>query len=81
MKTRAGVEVCVLNDARERAMAQAVSRRPLTAEAQVRALVSTCGICGGQSGTGTDFYSSFSAFSCHCLPPWLSTLVYYLEDA
>jgi hypothetical protein len=36
-------------------MAQVVSRRPLTAEARVRARVNLCGICGGQSGTGTDF--------------------------
>jgi hypothetical protein len=35
-------------------MAQAVSRRPLTAEARVRGQVSPCGICGGQSGTGID---------------------------
>ena len=34
-----------------RAMAQALSRRPLTAEARVRSRVSPCGICGGQSGT------------------------------
>ena len=34
-------------------MAQAVSRRPPTAEARVRSRVSSCGICGGQSGTGT----------------------------
>jgi hypothetical protein len=33
-------------------MAQAVSRRPLTAEARVRARVDPCGIRGGQSGTG-----------------------------
>jgi hypothetical protein len=36
-------------------MAQAVSRRSLTAEAQVRYRVGTCEICGGQSGTGTGF--------------------------
>jgi hypothetical protein len=30
-----------------RAMSQAVSRRPLTAEARVRSRVSPCGICGG----------------------------------
>jgi hypothetical protein len=30
-----------------RAIAQAVSHRPLTAEALVRAWVSPCGICGG----------------------------------
>jgi hypothetical protein len=40
-------------------MAQAVSRRPLTAEARVqarvRARVDPCGIRGGQSGTGAGF--------------------------
>jgi hypothetical protein len=30
-----------------RDMAQAVSRRPLTAEARVRAWVDPCGTCGG----------------------------------
>jgi hypothetical protein len=38
-----------------RAMAQAVSLSPLTAEGLVRARVSLCGICGRQSGTGTAF--------------------------
>jgi hypothetical protein len=37
-------------------MAQTVSRRLLTAEAWVRSQVIPCGICGGQGGTGTDFY-------------------------
>jgi hypothetical protein len=41
-------------------MAQAVSRRPLTAEARV----SPCGICGGQNGTGTGFSPSTSVFPC-----------------
>jgi hypothetical protein len=40
-------------------MAQAVSHRPLTAEAPVRARVSPCAICGGQSGTETGFSPSF----------------------
>jgi hypothetical protein len=41
-------------------MAQAVSHRPLTAEARVRFRVS--GICGEQSGTGTGFSPSTSVF-------------------
>jgi hypothetical protein len=45
-------------------MAQAVSRRPLTAEARVRSWVGTCGICGGHSGTGTGFSPSTSVFPC-----------------
>jgi hypothetical protein len=47
-----------------RAMTQAVSRRPLTAEARVRSRVSPCGICGRQSGTGEDFSPSTSVFPC-----------------
>jgi hypothetical protein len=47
-----------------RAMSQAVSRRPLTAEARVRCRVGPCGICGGQSGTGTGFSLSTSDFPC-----------------
>jgi hypothetical protein len=43
-------------------MAQAVSRRTLTAEAVVRARVNPCGICGKQSGTGTGFSPSCSVF-------------------
>jgi hypothetical protein len=45
-------------------MTQVVSRRPLTAEARVRARVNSCGICGGQSGTGTGFSPSSSVFLC-----------------
>jgi hypothetical protein len=39
-------------------MGEAVSRRPSTAEIGFRFLASSCGICGGQSGTGTGFYQS-----------------------
>jgi hypothetical protein len=38
-----------------RAIAQAVSRRLSTAAARVRAQVRSCGICGGQSGSGVGF--------------------------
>jgi hypothetical protein len=38
-----------------RVMAQVVSRWPFPTEASVCAWVSPCGICGGQSGTGTGF--------------------------
>jgi hypothetical protein len=38
-----------------RAIAQAISRRFPTAAARVRAWVRSCGICGGQSGTGEGF--------------------------
>jgi hypothetical protein len=41
-------------------MAQVVSHRPLTAEARV----TSCGICGAQRGTGTDFSPSSSVFPC-----------------
>jgi hypothetical protein len=47
-----------------RAMAQGGSRRPVTAEAWVRALVSPCGIYGGQSSTRTGFPPSSSVL------PW-----------
>jgi hypothetical protein len=51
-----------VKDSLGRAMAQVVSRWPLTAEARVRARVNPCGICGGQSGTGTGFSPSSSVF-------------------
>jgi hypothetical protein len=45
-----------------RAMAEEVSRRPLTAEARVPYQVSRRGICGGQSGTGTGCSPSYCGF-------------------
>jgi hypothetical protein len=44
-------------------MAQVVSRRPVTAEAWVRARVNPCEICGGKSGIGTGFSPSSSGVS------------------
>jgi hypothetical protein len=49
---------------RGRAMAQAVSRRHLTAKARVRARVNPCGVCGGQSETGTGFSPSSTVLPC-----------------
>jgi hypothetical protein len=43
-------------------MAQAVSHRLVTADVRVRARDSPCGICGGQSCTGTGFLSKFFGF-------------------
>jgi hypothetical protein len=45
-----------------RAMAQAVSCRPHTAEARVLSGFNPCGICGGQSDKGTGFSPSTSGF-------------------
>jgi hypothetical protein len=53
-------------------MAQAVSRRPLTAEALVRSRVSPCGIGGGQSGTGIWVFPEYFGFSpVNFIPPVL----------
>jgi hypothetical protein len=52
---------------RGRAMAQAVSRRPLAAEARVQSWISPWGICGGQSGIGTGFTPEYFGF-----PPSIS---------
>jgi hypothetical protein len=58
-----------------RAMAQVVSRRPLTAEARVRARVNPCGICGGQSGTGTGSLRVLRFSPVSIIPPSFSKLI------
>jgi hypothetical protein len=45
-------------------MAKQVSCQPLTWMVKVPSQPSLCGICGGQSGTGTDFSLSTSLFLC-----------------
>jgi hypothetical protein len=64
----------------DRAMAQVVSRRPLIAEDRVRARVSPCGICGGQSGSGSGFSPSTSVSPVSIFPPWFSMLIYHMGD-
>jgi hypothetical protein len=59
-----------------RAMGRAVSYQPLTAEAWVRARFSPCGLCGGQSGTGTGFSSNSSVSPVNIILPWLSMFIY-----
>jgi hypothetical protein len=56
-------------------MAQAVSCRPLTAEVWVRARVTPCSICVGQSGTATGFSASSLVSPVSIIPPGLHTHV------
>jgi hypothetical protein len=60
---------------RGRAMAQAVSRRPLTAEARVRARVNPCGICGGKVVLGQVFLRVLLFSPVNIIPPSLSKLI------
>jgi hypothetical protein len=61
-----------------RAVAQAVSRRPLAAEARVRARVTASG--SGQSGNRTGISHSSSIYPVSILPPRLSILICRLGD-
>jgi len=47
--------------------AQAVSRRSVTAETWLTSQIRPCGICSGQSGTGTDFSLRYLVFPCRYL--------------
>jgi hypothetical protein len=50
-------------------VAQAISRRTLTAEALVRFRFGSCGICCGQSGTATGFSTSSSVSPVSMISP------------
>jgi hypothetical protein len=58
----------------------AVSRQPLTAEALVRALLSPCGICGGQSGSETGFFRLLRFSPVNIIPPSLFILACHMGD-
>jgi hypothetical protein len=55
---------------------QAVSPLLLTATARVRHQVKSCGICGGQSGTGVDFLRVIRLY-VSIIAPKCSILIYH----
>jgi len=55
------VLTCIQSRTKGRIMAQAVRRRPVTAELRVRSQASPCGICGGLCDNGICFVTSGSA--------------------
>jgi hypothetical protein len=59
-------------------MAQAVSRRPVSAEARVRTQVSPCEICSGQSDIGRGFHTISSSFFLNIIPLGFSKLIYHV---
>jgi hypothetical protein len=74
------ITVALYASARGRAMAQVVSRRPLTAEARFRAEVNPCVICGGQSVTGTGFSPSSSVSPVDIIPSSLFTSLHVRNE-
>jgi hypothetical protein len=56
-------------------MAEAVGRRPVTAEASIQSQVSPREICGGQSASGTGFSPITSVSPVIIIPPMLLTYV------
>jgi hypothetical protein len=56
---------------------QAVSRRPLITESLVQCQFSLCGICGTQSGNGTNFFLNSSVSSINIFPPVFYTHTFF----
>jgi hypothetical protein len=72
--------VCTLEVCFSRAVAQAVRHQLHTAVARVRAQVSLCGLCNGQSGCGAGFSSSSSVFTCHYDLPLRHVVMRGMDD-
>ena len=64
---------CLLYRILRRAIAQAISWRPVSAEASVRFQISPCEINNGQSGTGTGFLLVLRFSNVSIIPPVLHT--------
>jgi hypothetical protein len=71
--------VCTLTPPYGHAIAQAISRLYLIADARLRSQVDPCGIFGGQSAIGTGFLLVFLLYPVTFIPPLLHTisLVYH----
>jgi hypothetical protein len=69
------VSVWDYRPSKSRAIAQVVSRRFPTAAGRYRAQISSCGICGGQSGSGVRISPSASVSSANSHSTDCSTLI------
>ena len=63
--TKTDCVYCAVRTELSQSVSMCFGRWPLNTEARVRSQVSTCYICGGQSGTGTGLSPSTWVFLCH----------------
>jgi len=63
-----------------RSIAQAVSHWSATAEDRIRSQAKQCELCGGQSGNGTGFSPSISAFLVYRYSPLILVLTSFLSE-